>query len=98
METRLKGRKSIMDASTCAIEMIIRRKELQTLWVVHKSRFTEMAGETITTGYYKGRFVNPHNLDYQKWAGDIKSQKMTEAHDRAVGMPIVSEEEEKKNE
>lgn len=56
-QQRIKGRKIIMDPSTCAVEMIRVTKELYTLWKVHKSRFTEAIGKDIKTGYDYGRFV-----------------------------------------
>lgn len=63
-EIRVKGSKSISVRATLVMEMIADRKMRRTLWVVHKSRFTDSVGQSFYTGYDKGKFV-PYTPEFQ---------------------------------
>jgi replicative DNA helicase len=54
---RLFGRKSIFEKATVAIEMTRDNENLRTEWTIHKSRFTAALGQSIFTGYDRGKFV-----------------------------------------
>jgi hypothetical protein len=71
---RIEGRKSILNVSTCAIEMIANREELCTEWLIHKSRFNEMVGESIITGYDKGRYVE-HSEEFKAMVERLKASR-----------------------
>jgi hypothetical protein len=61
---RIQGRKIIMTVCTCAIEMIVNKKHRVTEWKCWKSRFNECIGESVLTGYDKGRFV-PYTEEFK---------------------------------
>lgn len=54
---RLKGSKVICDKATFIVELIPERKLLRSKWKVWKSRFTDSVGNSVHTGFDKGRFV-----------------------------------------
>lgn len=92
---RIEGRKSILNVATCAIEMVANREELCTEWVIHKSRFNEMVGETITTGYKDGRYVEYDEKFIAKVA-EMRAAIANRELNKAIGhMPIVKEEGDK---
>lgn len=97
---RIKGRKLIMDPSTCAIEMIRDVKLSSTRWIVHKSRFTEAIGMDITTGYDKGKFV-PYTTAFvenvQKMAYEREARRINKQIDQNNGLPDVFKDKEKKD-
>jgi len=91
-QLRIKGRKIIMDPTTCAIEMVRNTKELYTLWRIHKSRFTEAIGQDFKTGYDKGKFV------IYDTAFAEKVQKMAyEKEARRIESKIETKEEQKES-
>lgn len=53
----IEGRKAILNVATCAIEIKAKRDMRCTTWTIKKSRFPESVGETIYTGYDRGRYV-----------------------------------------
>lgn len=61
---RLKGSKLICDKATFISELIPERRLLRSRWKVWKSRFTESIGDSIYTGYDRGKFV-PYSLEFQ---------------------------------
>lgn len=90
---RIEGRKSILNVATCAIEMIANREELCTEWVIHKSRFNEMVGETITTGYKDGRYVE-YSEEFKAKVAQMKATIANRELNKAIGhIPVVKEEE-----
>ena len=54
---RIEGRKIIYNTSTCAIEITAEREHLRTAWTIRKSRFASGVGETIHTGFDRGKYV-----------------------------------------
>lgn len=54
---RIQGRKIILDTATCAIEMIAERENQRTAFTIKKSRFSEGVGETVYTGFDRGKYV-----------------------------------------
>lgn len=61
---RLKGSKLICDKATFISELIPERRLLRSRWKVWKSRFTESIGDSLYTGYDRGKFV-PYSLEFQ---------------------------------
>ena len=53
----IQGRKIILDVCTCAIELKADRPNFKTDWIIRKSRFSAGAGQTVSTGYKFGRYV-----------------------------------------
>lgn len=92
---RIEGRKSILNVSTCAVEMVVNKEELKTEWLIHKSRFNQMVGEKVNTGYYNGRYVSPENPAYVEMIQKMKAARATADADSAIGpMKIPKEGEE----
>lgn len=75
-KNRIEGRKTILNAATCCIELIPNREDLTTQWHIHKNRFRgESVGTHITTGYHYGNFVPPSNPDFQEMVSRTKANK-----------------------
>lgn len=73
---RLEGTKAIINKCTQAMEMVAKKKELKTEWIIIKSRFApKTQGETVTTGFDKGRFVQ-HDTAFQKQVVAMQDRKM----------------------
>lgn len=84
---RIKGRKLIMDPATLVMEMTADRKNLRTLWTIHKSRFTEAVGQTVTTGYKYGKFVEYTN-DFAVEVQNMAYKKIDEAANKAAAQDL----------
>ena len=69
----LEGRKSIYNIATCAIELKAEREELRTAWTIHKSRFTQAIGQTIYTGFDRGKYV-PYTSEFKNQI-ELKKQR-----------------------
>ena len=54
----IEGRKSILNVSTCAMQVTAEREYKRTAFKIHKSRFTSAIGETIYVGFDKGKYVD----------------------------------------
>ena len=54
---RIEGRKIIYNTATCALEITAEREHLRTAWTIRKSRFAGGVGETIHTGFDRGKYV-----------------------------------------
>lgn len=91
-KVRIEGRKSILNVSTCSMEMIADRENKCTEWVVHKSRFNEHVGNSFHTGYDKGRFVL-HSDEFKRRIKAEKEIRDAREHDKLTGMKIESSEE-----
>lgn len=92
---RIEGRKSILNVCTCAVEMIANREELSTEWLIHKSRFNEMVGESIMTGYSNGRFIE-YSEEFQATVAVRNAAREVKELDKEIKhMPEVKEEEKK---
>jgi hypothetical protein len=75
-QNRIKGRKSLMDSVTLAMEMAIDRKNYRTEWIVWKNRFNQGVGESVFTGYDAGRLVPwKGNKEFLKKVAEWKKQK-----------------------
>lgn len=98
---RIKGRKIIMDPATFVVEMMADRENLKTVWRVWKSRFTEVVGKDIVTGYEKGKYVD-YTLDFIENVQKLKYMREAKAIDRASGIKDVdftgTKKDEKKDE
>lgn len=56
-KNRIEQGKSIFNRCTTAIEIIASPKDLETEWVLHKSRFSNSKGNRFKTGWWSGRYV-----------------------------------------
>lgn len=92
---RMKGSKLICDKATFICELIPERKLLRSKWKVHKSRFTEAVGQSIYTGFNKGKFV-PYDIEFQK--NVAKYIEKTLERDKEQELGIINEEKENENE
>lgn len=72
---RIKGRKIIMDVSTCALELVADREKYMTKWLIHKSRFNESVGQGISTGFLRGRYV-PYDNAFIIQVSKMKEERM----------------------
>lgn len=87
---RLKGSKEICDKSTFICELIPERQLLRSKWRVWKSRFTEAVGQSIYTGFDKGKFV-PYSIDFQKKIAKIVDQNLEKDEATKLGLNIKEE-------
>ena len=83
---RLKGSKLICDKATFICELIPERKLLRSKWKVWKSRFTEAVGQSIYTGYDRGRFV-PYSLEFQKNVAKLVERNLEKDKEDELGIP-----------
>ncbi len=75
-EERLKGFRGMLEVVTCAIEVRADRKNLRTEWIIHKNRwFSELNGQGLMTGWYKGRYVSLNNPSYMVWAKQKQAER-----------------------
>ncbi len=72
---RIEGTKKILNKATCAMEISADRENQRTGWTIHKGRYVEMIGQTVYTGYDKGKFV-PYTEDF---AASIEQKKLDKA-------------------
>ena len=72
---RIEGTKKILNKATCAMEITADRENQRTAWTIHKGRYVEMVGQTVFTGYDKGKFV-PYTEDF---AASIEQRKLDKA-------------------
>ena len=91
-KTRIEGRKSILNVATCCIEMIANREDYCTEWLIHKSRFNECVGESIITGYDKGRYVE-YDDNFKNKIAELKAKKEANAFDRSINFQPGTEDE-----
>ena len=54
----IEGRKTIINVSTCALDVNIDSERLLTSFTIMKSRFNGCIGETIDVGFDRGRYVD----------------------------------------
>jgi replicative DNA helicase len=93
-EVRIKGRKSIIENSTCAVEMIPNRDNRTTEWLVHKNRFSGMSvGQKVTTGYDKGRFVE-WNDEFRDMVAKMRAAIENDTLNKQIGHMPTGEENE----
>jgi|SRR5581483_2186519 len=91
---RIEGRKVILNVATCALEIVRHNSELRTEWVVHKSRFGEMLGESLNTGYDKGRFVQ-YTDEFITKVNQLRAQRENEKFNKSIGhVPIIEEKKD----
>ena len=72
---RIEGTKKILNRATCAMEITADRDKQRTGWTIHKGRYVEMVGQTVFTGYDKGKFV----LYTDDFAADVEQRKLDKA-------------------
>jgi len=70
----IEGRKIILNKATCAINVKADRENLKTGFTVEKSRFPEAMGQTIWTGYNKGKYV-PYDQTFKNHVQDVKDRR-----------------------
>lgn len=82
---RMKGSKLICDKATFICELIPERKLLRSKWRVWKSRFTESVGQSIYTGYDRGKFV-PYSIDFQKNVAKLVEKNLELEKEEELGI------------
>lgn len=82
---RLKGSKLICDKATFICELIPERKLLRSKWTVWKSRFTEAVGQSIYTGYDRGKFV-PYSIAFQKNVAKLVERNLEKDKEAELGI------------
>jgi len=92
-KTRIEGRKVIINVATCCVEMVAKREDLCTEWIIHKSRFNESVGDKITTGYKNGRYVL-YDEEFINNVNRMKARKEQELLDKTCKMPSEKAKEE----
>jgi hypothetical protein len=77
-EDRIRGYKGIITPSTCAIEMVANKKDLKTKFVIHKNRWYDgdTGKQTVTVGWFKGKFVDENNPDFKSWVDQKKGERV----------------------
>jgi hypothetical protein len=89
---RLKGSKLISDKATFVCELIPERKLLRSKWTVWKSRFTEAVGQSIYTGYDRGKFIQ-YSIAFQKNVAKIVERNLEKDKEQELGMTDDKKEE-----
>jgi hypothetical protein len=82
---RLKGSKLICDKATFICEIIPERKLLRSKWIVHKSRFTEAVGQSIYTGYDRGKFVE-YSDEFQRNIAKMVEKNLEKDKEQELGI------------
>ncbi len=91
---RLKGSKLICDKATFICELIPERKLLRSKWKVHKSRFTESVGQSVYTGYDRGKFVR-YDEPFMKSVAKLVEKNLERDKENELGLNSEKEEENK---
>lgn len=82
-KSRIEGRKVILNVATCCMEIVANKKELTTEFVVHKSRFNEAMGQSLMTGFDRGRYVN-YDSEFKAKVKEYLEGKMAKELDKAL--------------
>jgi hypothetical protein len=90
---RFKGSKLICDKATFTCEIIPERQLLRSKWKVHKSRFTESVGESIYTGYDRGKFV-VYDEKFKLSIAALVNKNLEREKEKELG---INNKEEEKN-
>ncbi len=88
---RLKGSKLICDKATFICELIPERQLLRSKWRVWKSRFTEAVGESVYTGYERGKFVL-YDDEFKKNVAKLVNSNLEKDKEHELGLGTNSEE------
>jgi len=86
---RIEGRKVILNKATCAIEIVAEPEHMRTVFSIKKARYAGTLGETIHSGFDKGKYV-PYTKEFAR-----KQLMKQEQKDRAKVMGKVFEEHSK---
>lgn len=89
---RFKGSKLICDKATFICELIPERQLLRSKWRVWKSRFTEAVGQSIYTGYDRGKFV-PYDLTFQKNVAKLVEKNLERDKQQELGLASEGEKD-----
>lgn len=89
----IEGRKVILNVATSAIKVEADRENLRTGWTVKKTRFPESMGETIYTGFKKGRYVK-YDQKFREYIENIKEERKHRATMSRIAMTNYSTERE----
>lgn len=90
-EYRMKGSKSILVKSTVVLELFKDATKLRTGWRVYKGRFSDAIGQTIYTGFDKGRFVR-YTKEFILQATEILMRKSLASVDKQNGIKSENKE------
>jgi len=89
---RFKGSKLICDKATFICEIIPERQLLRSKWKVHKSRFTEAVGQSIYTGFDRGKFVE-YSESFQRNVAKIVEKNLEKDKEQELGIASDKKEE-----
>ena len=90
---RLKGSKDISDKATFICELIPERELLRSKWRVWKSRFTQAVGESVYTGFDRGKFV-PYSVEFQKNTAKLVERNLERKKEQEFGINTEEKKEE----
>jgi len=83
----IEGRKVVLNVATCALEIEANRELLCTEWTIRKSRFAGAVGETIRTGYKRGKYV-PYDAAFKVEVQHQNERKKMEEQRKRVSSKI----------
>lgn len=72
---RIEGYKAIINHATTAIELKVDRENLRTEWIFRKNRFKGAIGNSVFTGYERGRFVEYDQEFKNKTLAKVEAKK-----------------------
>lgn len=93
---RIKGRKTLCDKATFICELIPEHKLLRSKWTIHKSRFTGTVGQSVYTGFDRGKFI-PYSLEFQANVSKIVDRNLEREKEQELGFPSQGDEDDKKD-
>jgi hypothetical protein len=70
----IEGRKIIYNKATCVVELVAERDLWRSGWKIHKSRFSKAIGQTIYTGFEKGKYT-PYTAEFRNKVELRKTQE-----------------------
>lgn len=89
---RLKGSKLIVTKATFICEIIPEHELFRSVWVVHKSRFTDSTNRKIITGFDRGKFV-PYSTEFQRNVAKMVEANLVRKEEEKLGLSSEKQED-----